>query len=138
MRKFEIIDISGDIGIRAWGENLEQLFVNTALGMYSLITDLEKIDERKTVEIATENSSVESLLISWLNELIFEFDAYNFLGRNISISEIKNNELRAVVSGERFDLQKHEKKLLIKAATYHMLKVEKKNNIWESEVIFDI
>ena len=47
-------------------------------------------------------------------------------------------KLKASVTGEEFDQQRHEGKLLIKAATYHKLRIEKKDSIWEVEVIFDI
>ncbi len=42
MKRFELIDISGDAGIRVFGESLEDLFLNAAAGMYSLITDPDK------------------------------------------------------------------------------------------------
>ncbi len=47
-------------------------------------------------------------------------------------------KLKAAVSGEEFDTERHERKLLIKAATYHKLKIERINGMWEVDVIFDI
>jgi SHS2 domain-containing protein len=46
--------------------------------------------------------------------------------------------MRASVSGEEFDPERHEGRLLIKAATYHRLKIERKGDRWETEIIFDI
>lgn len=154
MKTFEIIDISGDAGIRAYGESLVQAFTNAAIGMYSLITDLEDIKEKKTISVFTESHSLEGLLVSWLNELIFQFDAYGFAGKAIMITEITPTltlplrgggmgeveayKLKAAVSGEEFDTERHERKLLIKAATYHKLKIERINGMWEVDVIFDI
>ena len=40
--------------------------------------------------------------------------------------------------GEEFNPGKHERKLLIKAATYHKVRIEKVSDIWEIDVIFDI
>ncbi|MCX5719343.1 MAG: archease, partial [Nitrospirae bacterium] len=40
--------------------------------------------------------------------------------------------------GEDFDPERHESKLLIKAATYHKLRIENVGNMWEVDVIFDI
>jgi SHS2 domain-containing protein len=42
------------------------------------------------------------------------------------------------VAGEEFDAGRHEGKLLIKAATYHKLRIEKIDDLWEIDVIFDI
>lgn len=138
MKNFEIIDISGDVGLRAYGENLRDAFINAAIGMFSLITDLEMVKEEKVITVSVESDSVESLLVSWLNELIFYFDTYGFLGKKVLITEFTPSLLKATISGEDFDPKRHESKLLIKAATYHMLKIEEKNRRWEIAVIFDI
>src|SRR5512135_3177912 len=74
MKSYEIIDISGDAGIRAYGRTGEDLFSNAAMGMYSLITDLEGVHEAKEVLLSVESHNIEGLLVSWLNELIFQFD----------------------------------------------------------------
>ena len=138
MKRFELIDISGDAGIRAFGSDLSELFANAATGMYSLITDPEGVTPRKSIEIKTEGSSREGLLVSWLNELVFHFDTYGFMGKEIRIHELQDTLLRATVTGEDFDPEKHGRGLLIKAATYHKLKIEQKKGHWEADVIFDI
>jgi SHS2 domain-containing protein len=148
MDTFEILDISGDAGIRAFGKDLSELFKNAAIGMYSLITDLDRIQQVHEVEIDVESHSLEGLLVSWLNELIFRFDAYGFMGKQITLKGFSAGEeapsggisfsMRASVSGEEFDPERHEGRLLIKAATYHRLKIERKGDRWETEIIFDI
>jgi len=138
MQRFETLDISGDAAIRAFGRDLPELFVNAATGMYSLITDVKNIQEKKTLEISAQGSSLEGLLVSFLNELIFHFDTYGFIGKRITILTLDTNSITATISGEEFDLDRHKGKLLIKAATYHRLKVHRKADHWEAEVIFDI
>jgi SHS2 domain-containing protein len=135
--QFEVLDISGDVGIRAYGGSLEELFINAASGMYSLITDTDAIERRKTVEIEVESLSLEGLLVSWLNELIFQFDTYGFIGKEIEIMEFSEGRIKASIRGEEFDEERHEKRLLIKAATYHNLKIVRDGE-WRAEVIFDI
>lgn len=142
MKQFETIDMSGDVGIRAFGKSVEEVFKNSAIGMYSLITDLEGVKAEKDISISVESNSLEGLLVSWLNELIFQFDAYNFIGKGIDIQSLTPNpqspSLKAIISGEEFAPERHERKLLIKAATYHRLKVEKVRDLWEADIIFDI
>ncbi len=155
MKQFEILDISGDVGIRAFGRNWEELFENSAIGLYSLITNLTDIKAEKDIEISIGSNSIERLLVSWLNELIFHFDTYGFIGRMIKITEIGKSQagtgkpdqpasihtykLKAVLSGDEFDPERHERKLLIKAATYHKLKIERlDDNEWQTDIIFDI
>jgi SHS2 domain-containing protein len=138
MKQFELLDISGDAGIRAFGRDLPDLFVNAAIGMYSLITDIKNIQEKKMLEISAQGSSLEGLLVSFLNELIFHFDTYSFLGKRIVITALDNNSVTAKVSGEEFDPDQHQGKLLIKAATYHKLLIDKKDGFYQAEIIFDI
>ncbi len=138
MKAFDVLDISGDVGIMAYGKNLEDAFRNAAVGMYSLITDLDAIEEKRSIDISVESHSMEGLLVAWLNDLIFHFDAYGFIGKRIDIQEMGDNKIKTMVTGEDFDAERHEGKLLIKAATYHQLKIEKKDDIWEIDVIFDI
>lgn len=155
MKKYETLDISGDVGLRVFGKSVDEVFINSAIGMYSLITNLNLIEEKKTVDISVKAHSLEGLLISWLNELIFHFDTYGFIGKKIEIMSsefspprfsernrgVRNSEncmLKTKVYGEDFDQARHESKLLIKAATYHKLKIEKVDDTWKSEIIFDI
>ena len=138
MEKFEVVDISGDAGIRAYGETLEDVFINAAMGMYSLITDPGGIEETKEIDVAAESPSLEGLLVSWLNELVFHFDAHGFMGRKIRIETLGNHRIVARVYGEDFDPERHERRLLIKAATYHKLSVAKQEGHWVAHVIFDI
>lgn len=140
--KFKILDISGDAGIIAYGDNCEDAFMNAGAGMYSLITDLDTIQERQDIEIEVKGDSPEGLLIAYLNELIFRFDAYGFVGKRIEM-ELFNLQpsayyIKAKAWGEEFDPDRHERRLLVKAATYHNIRVEKINDKCEVEVIFDI
>lgn len=136
--KYEVLDISGDVGIRVFGQSLEDLFINAALGMYNLITDTEGVARKRSVDIEVQSHSLEGLLISWLNELVFQFDAYGFVGRDIEIKELSENKIRASLIGEEFDDTRHVRRLLIKAATYHQLKLERIAEEWKAEIIFDI
>jgi SHS2 domain-containing protein len=137
MKKSELLDISGDVGLRIWGENLEELFQNAALSMTELITDLKKISASEKKEISLQSDSYERLLVIWLNELIFLFDAYGFIGTSFSV-HLESTTLNADISGGIIKPEIHESRLLLKAATYHGLTMKKTNSIWEATVIFDI
>lgn len=136
MKKYEILNDSGDVGLKARGSTLEELFENVASGVSGLITDISGIAETERKEVVLSRESIEDLLVSWLNELIFLFDAYYFVGREFSVS-IGDTGLTAGISGGFFDPSVHEKRLLVKAATYHNLTV-RKNSFWEATVLFDI
>jgi len=136
MKKYESLDISGDVGLRIRGESLEELFENAAAGMSGFITDTSGIKETEKKEFVLSFDNHESLLVRRLNELIFFFDAYSFIRRLFSVS-FQGNTLKARISGGIFNPEINERRLLIKAATYYRLSLKKINYHWEATVILD-
>ncbi len=137
MNNYEQIDISGDAGLRIRGVTVEELFEHAAIGMSELIADTSTIKETERKEISLSSDSHESLLVLWLNELVFLFDTHGFIGKFFSV-RILGNMLKATVSGGFFNPDINEGRLLVKAATYNSLSLTKYNSGWEATVIFDI
>jgi len=141
MIPFEQIDVSGDVGLRIQGLSLEELFMNAALGLFSLITDIKQVRTVESLQLHVEAEREDDLLIRWLNELIFLFDAEEMLIReSVPVIERDGTQLSldAELRGERFDPERHSSRLLIKAATYHNVSLKRHHTIWEGIVIFDI
>lgn len=135
---YEILDTSGDVAVRATGRSMEEAMAQTALGMYSLITEPAGVVERMTLSTGASGADASEMLVNWLNDLIFRFDAHGFVGRRVSSITIKGETLNAALGGERFDPDRHGQGLLIKAATYHGLRLERTGGGWLVEVLFDI
>ena len=135
---FDIIDHVADVGITAYGEDTKQLFANAALALFNLITNVESVKEelRHHVEIDSENR--DNLLIEWLNELIYLFDAEHLLFNRFEIESLSNSQLKATCHGEKLDPARHRIKIDVKAATYHMLQVAEDSKGYKAQVIFDI
>jgi len=137
-RAFDIIDHTADVGIVAYGADIKQLFSNAALALFSLITEPESIKEKmqRRVEIISEDK--DSLLIEWLNELIYLFDAEHILFKRFDIESLNSNQLKAACYGEDFDALRHKIKVGVKAATYHMLKINRDSGGYQVQIIFDV
>ena len=136
---YEHLDASGDARVRAVGATLEEAFADAALGMYGLITESEGVNAQRSVNVRVEGRSMEGLLVGWLNELVFLFDAYGFIGREVVVNELRDGKIDAAIKGENFDPARHGGHALIKAATYHDLRVEERaGGGWLLEVTFDI
>lgn len=135
-KRFDLIEHTADIGLTAYGRNLAEAFGNAAYGLFSIVTDLRKVRrvESRTVEL--QEDSPESLLFEWLNYLIYLFDAEHMLFKQCDVQEFHGHSLKAVCYGEKVDPSRHEMKLGVKAATYHMLKVDPEKS--QVQVIFDI
>jgi len=136
-KEFEILDHTADVGIIAYGADLEQAFANAARGLFSLITSLSDVDEALHRDIELTATDRESLLVDWLNELVYYFDTEGILFKRFDIIELNNSHLKARGYGEKADSAKHELKTGVKGATYHMLKIEK-NKGYRVQVLFDI
>jgi len=137
MVKFEIIDHTADVGIVAHGGSVEEVFVNAAYGMFSLIAEIDEVAEVNRHEIVAEAPDQEELLVTWLNELLYLFDADNLIFRRFEITNLGQEKLRAVAYGEKVDPSRHKLKTEVKAATYHLLKLEKDNG-FRARIIFDV
>ena len=136
-REFEIIDHTADVGIIAHGADIKQAFANAAKGLFSLITELENVDEVLHRDIELTASDQESLLVEWLNELIYLFDTENIIFKRFDITQLNHTRLKARSYGEKVDKSKHKLKTGVKAATYHMLGINQDDGC-KVQVIFDI
>jgi len=136
-KDFEIIDHTADVGIRAYGADIKQAFANAAKALFSLITELDNVEEVLHRDIELTATDQESLLVEWLNKLIYLFDAENIIFKRFDITKLANTQLEAICYGEKVDKSRHELKIGVKAATYHMLKIDKDDGC-QVQVLLDI
>jgi SHS2 domain-containing protein len=138
--EFEFLEHTADLRFKAYGENLDECFQNTAKAMYTAITDPESIEEKQTREITLEAETLETLLHDFLAELLFlsETEGLLFKEFQVSVDSKEGYRLKSMVRGENYNPGKHEIKTEIKAVTYHELQVEEIENRWTAQVLCDI
>ncbi len=137
-RDFVLLEHPADIGFRAFGETLPELFANCALAMLSIAGDPEAAEARAEYAIAVESGDRESLLVDWLNEVLYWFDGKRITFRDFRVEEFGDTAIRAVGVGEPWDEERHRAKLIVKAVTYHQLNIERRGDRWCAEVFLDI
>ncbi|NIM02611.1 archease [bacterium] len=141
MKRFELIEHTADMGIKAYGKDMGELFTNAAYGMASSMTDLEKVNPKESQDISLEAENREELLVSWLNEIIYLSASKTMLFSKFEVSEIDDRHLKAKIFGEGFDIDRHKIETEFKAATYHRLKISNSTlpeGVLQAEIIFDI
>ncbi len=136
MKRYKLIEHTADIGLIAYGQTLAEAFGNAAYGMFSIIAELEKVRETESRQLEVSDNDLEGLLFEWLNSLIYFFDVEMLLFKRFEISNLTENRLKALCYGEKYNPLRHQLKIGVKSATYHMLKVDREKN--EVQVIFDI
>jgi SHS2 domain-containing protein len=133
--RYEELDHTADVGIRAHGASLDELFAAAAAGMFSLVADLRKVRAVGEVEVRVKADDLEALMVRWLSELLFLHETQRLLLKEFDV-RIDGTSLEARARGETIDKKRHELKLNIKAVTYHRLRIDRKAGL--AEVIFDI
>ena len=134
----ELENITADLGIEAWGFGLEGAFASAVHGLASLLSDLPGGDQPLTRQIRIETGSLPSLLVRFLNEIIYLEDTQSFLPGRITHLKIQNNNLDATLTGAIFNPEIHTLNAHIKAATYHGLEIVEEGETVRIKVIFDV
>ena len=138
MKRYKLLDHTADIGIIVSGKDVSEAFDNAAYAMFDILADIDKVEETDSLDLQVSAASVEELLVAWLDELLYIYETERFICSRFVINDISDTSLSASVFGEKTDLARHEIKTEIKSVTYHQLKVEKTDDGWKAQVIFDV
>ena len=136
MKRFELIEHTADIGLVAHGHNLAEAFGNAAYGLFSIMADLDNVQEKEPFKVKLREEDTETLLFEWLNYLLYIFDVEMLLLKRFDIEHFDGSGLKATCYGERYDPSRHRLKRGVKSATYYMLKVDRENS--QVQVILDV
>ncbi|KCZ73605.1 hypothetical protein ANME2D_00676 [Candidatus Methanoperedens nitroreducens] len=131
---------TSDAAFEAEGRTLEELFRDAAVATSEVMVDTKSVEPRITREIELRDETVDGLFFDWLSELVYLKDAESLLFSifDVNIRENGGYELRAKVSGENINQEKHGLRADVKAVTYHMFEVKKTGENWTARVILDI
>lgn len=144
---YQEIEHTADWALRVRGDDLASLFASAARGMFSLLTDVSAVEETWHEQIELEAPDVETLLIDWLNELLYraEENGVVFARFEMHALERADSESRAVereacatlrataIGGAPKKLDK-----TIKAATFSSLHVVRDRRGYSTEIVFDV
>jgi SHS2 domain-containing protein len=132
------IEHTADIGLRCRAPTLENLFECAARAMFELIVSLDSVEPVKSVPVAVKAASLEELFVSWLEELLYIWESKRILLSSFAVKKVSSDSLEAEVAGEPYDAGRHDLQSEIKAATYHGLRIERTEDGWDVQVIFDV
>jgi len=132
--RFKPLDHPSEIGIIAYGKTQREIYENAAFGMFSLMADLDKVTPKQIIGVRVMGENPQSLLVNWLNELVFLEDSKKMLFRKFTVKQLSGTALEAEVCGEKIDLKTHQLHRPIKAATYSQLQLDEN----QATIIFDV
>jgi SHS2 domain-containing protein len=141
-KPYEYLEHTADIKFRAYGKTLEEAFENAALAMFNVIINTEKVSGDTAREIFLKSPDLESLLVDWLSELIYNFEVDEIVFREFRVEKIEENEgeysIKARALGEKYYPESHPFETEIKAVTYNQLEIAKTADGWKAQIVVDI
>ncbi|HMK47020.1 MAG TPA: archease [Methanocella sp.] len=136
---YEYLEHTADAEFIAYGKTLDEAFVNAARATFALIIDPARVKQTVSRDVHLTDGSLDYLLYDWLSELLYieEVDRIVFSRFEVEISGDGEYVLDGRAHGEKIRPE-HEISLHIKAVTYHDLRVEKRDDKFEVQVLLDI
>jgi len=138
---FEVWEHTADAGVRGRGATLGEAFAEAACAMFSLMVDLDAVQPKGSVDIALSADGPEALLVGWLGELLAQRDIQGLVFARFE-ADVKQRadgwHLTGKAHGEPLDVQRHDPKVEVKAATYHRVRVERTGEGCLAECVVDL
>ena len=136
--RWEHFEHVADIGIRGYGGSLAEAFVQAALAMSAVVTDLDRIETGEAITVECEAPAPDLLLVDWLNEIVYQMATRGMLFGRFEV-EIQDDRLHARLHGEATDPGKHQPAVEIKGATFTELGVHQADNgEWVAQCVIDV
>ena len=138
MKRYEQFPHTADVGVRAFGKDMRELFENAAFAMFDIAADLEGLKCDIEEKVSLEADNYEELLIAWLDELLYRFYTKHIILSRFEITELTGRSLKARAFGRAVGANRNRLKTEIKAATYSDLHITKTGEGYSVEIIFDV
>lgn len=114
------------------------MFANAAQALICILLDAPRIGPLEKIPISALGGDYESLLVNWLNEVLYYVDCKRLALASFDILRLDETSIEAIASGEPRDPAKHPAKIVVKGVTYHQLKIAREDEDWIAEVYVDV
>ncbi|MGC9395677.1 MAG: archease [Anaerolineae bacterium] len=133
MGRWQEVEHTADLALHLWADDLPDLFATAARGMFSLFLKVDDAAPVETTTLTLAALDVESLLIDWLNELLYLVEVQGVAYTAFEFGELTSTALMATLRGGPVAAYV----AYIKAATFHDLTVVARPGGYETEIVFD-
>jgi SHS2 domain-containing protein len=135
---FELLEHPADIGFRARARTQAELFEACAEALMAIALEADRIEPREAYPAEASGHDAESLLINWLSEVLYLWDARRLALSRFRVLELSPGRVAGEALGEPFDPERHRAKLVVKGVTYHQLRLGQDEQGWHAQVFLDI
>ena len=133
---FEIIEHTADVGVSASGATVEEVFEQTALGLFDILGAWHPASDGEATELMIEAADLGALMVDWLNEVLYIQDARDIYFSGLKVHRVEDNQIESTmrIKPRRDELDG----TAVKAVTFHGLKVEPHGDGWMARVYVDV
>lgn len=135
--RFRMFETTADTGLFVWGATKEELFENAAAGLFQVIASPVNVRPKKRCTVEASGIDNPSLLVAWLSEWLYLFDARGFVGCRFRAG-LTGGKVTGEGWGEVFDRRRHTLRTEVKGITYHRLEICRSAARLRARLILDI
>jgi len=135
---YDYFDVEADVGVHAWGPTRAEAFARAALGVLALAITPEGVEARESREVRAQGDSLETLLVSFINECLYVHEIEGFAVRRVDVDTLSERLIHGVLHGEPIDLARHSAGTVVKAATLHGVSVIENAGIHDVRLVVDV
>ena len=117
---------------------MEELFTNAAHGLTSLLAPEILPTPDREVHVELEGVDYNDLLVDWLREILFYYDAEGFVLSEARVDALSQSALQGRLLGTTLSSEELSGEMEIKAVTYHGLAITRHETGFSAKVVFDI
>jgi len=137
-RGHDTFEHTADVGIEVWGPGLKALFEEAAAALMDVILEADSVQEADALTVSAEGEEPEELLVEWLEEVLYAFDARDFATARARVESLEDHRVEGTLFGEPFDPERHPVLSGVKAVTYHDLRIERQDGQRRARIILDV
>ena len=136
--QFELLEHTSDIGVLARGDSRKEALIAASQGLVSILVDPANFKPLEERFFKATGSDEAAQIVNWMNEILFFFDTEGMVFVEFEIESWSADEIVGRAKGERLDIDRHEFRTAVKAATYHQFENHQTPQGWEIRVFLDV
>jgi SHS2 domain-containing protein len=136
---FQLLEHTSDVGILSRGSDRKDALIEASRGLVSILVDPAAFRPLEERYFKATGSDEAAQVVNWLNEILFFFDTEGMVFVQFDIDYWTDAEIIGRARGERFDIDHHEFRTAVKAATYHQFSSRATaDGAWEFRIFVDV
>ena len=141
MKRHRFLEHTADVLVEASGDSFSEALEAAADALFETVCDVKKVGRERSVEVEEKAGDLGELAVFTLSDLLSQMDAEELFFKEFRVKEFRKEKdgsyhLKGEALGSPADVKIG--KMLVKAVTHGMQKVEEKDGKWKLTLLFDI